>query len=186
MRKSAIVVLLCACLTAVVALTVAGLTGCGNPQRSMFCKTDRPQYLLELRRAEPTAAMAHGGQATVNAAAYDAMFFKHYGVNPAIDTDEDNLSTFAMDVDTGSYTVCRRYLQDNNVPPEEAVRVEEFINYFGYNYAPPETPNEDFAIHLAAAPSQFGKGRTLLRVGLKAREVQAADQIGRASCRERV
>jgi len=52
---------------------------------------------------------------------YD-MFFQDYGVNPSIDTEDDNLSTFALDVDTGSYTIMRNYLSDGNLPPPDSVR----------------------------------------------------------------
>src|SRR5262245_6044575 len=51
---------------------------------------------------------------------YD-MFFQDYGVNPLIDTEDDHLSTFALDVDTGSYTIMRNYLHDGNVPPSDSV-----------------------------------------------------------------
>jgi Ca-activated chloride channel family protein len=105
------------------------------------------------------------------------MFFKNYGVNPFVDTEDDNLSTFAVDVDTGSYTVVRRYLHEGHLPPEKAVRVEEFVNYFKYDY---EAPQEaDFTIYTEAAPWKFGTGRKnsyLLRIGLKAREVLAEDR----------
>jgi Ca-activated chloride channel family protein len=100
------------------------------------------------------------------------MFFKNYGVNPFIDTEDDHLSTFATDVDTGSYTIVRRYLQDGHLPPEKAVRVEEFVNYFDYGYP---APQEDvFAVYAEATPWRFGTGRKnshLLRIGLKARQV---------------
>ena len=56
------------------------------------------------------------------------MFFENYGVNPFIDTEDDHLSTFALDVDTGSYTIARRYVTDGNLPPDDAIRVEEFVN----------------------------------------------------------
>ena len=78
-----------------------------------------------------------GGSATVNDAAYDLTFFRHYGVNPFIDTEDDHLSTFAMDVDTASYTVARRFVMDGNLPDPDSVRVEEFINYFDYGYDSP-------------------------------------------------
>jgi len=123
------------------------------------------------------APKAHGGTDNVNDAAFDAMFFRNYGVNPFIDTDDDRLSTFAVDVDTGSYTLCRSYLDSGHVPPKDAVRVEEFVNYFNYGYAPPDAGSADpFAIHLEAAPSQFSPGRLLMRVGLKAREIAPADR----------
>ena len=95
------------------------------------------------------------------------MFFKGAGTNPFIDTEDDHLSTFAMDVDTGSYSITRRYLINGYLPPPEAVRVEEFINTFDYNYT---SPTEGaFAIHIDGAPSKFGAGKRLqlLRIGLQ-------------------
>ena len=95
------------------------------------------------------------------------MFFKGAGTNPFIDTEDDHLSTFAMDVDTGSYSITRRYLIDGYLPPPEAVRVEEFINTFDYSYTPPT--EGAFAIHIDGAPSKFGEGKRLqlLRIGLQ-------------------
>ncbi len=116
--------------------------------------------------------MAHGGTTPPNGENVDAMFFKTYGVNPFVDTEDDHLSTFAIDVDTGSYTVCRRYLNEGNLPPKEAVRVEEFVNYFKYDYP---APREDtFAVFFEAMPWQLGhqrKNTHLMRIGLKAMEV---------------
>jgi Ca-activated chloride channel family protein len=98
----------------------------------------------------------------------DAMYFEDYGVNPFIDTEDDHLSTFALDVDTGSYTIARRYVQDGNLPPEDAVRVEEFVNYFepGYDY-PPE--GQAFAIHADGAPFPYSETERyqMMRVGIQ-------------------
>jgi Ca-activated chloride channel family protein len=98
----------------------------------------------------------------------DAMYFEDYGVNPFIDTEDDHLSTFALDVDTGSYTIARRYVQDGNLPPEDAVRVEEFVNYFeaGYDY-PPE--GQAFAIHVDGAPFPYSETERyqMMRVGIQ-------------------
>ena len=116
--------------------------------------------------------MAHGGTTPPNSEDVDAMFFKNYGVNPFVDTEDDHLSTFATDVDTSSYTIARRYLQQGHLPPEKAVRVEEFVNYFNYGYP---APQEDvFRVYSEAAPWKFGTGRKnsyLLRLGLKAMQV---------------
>ena len=116
--------------------------------------------------------MAHGGNVPPNGEDVDAMFFKNYGVNPFIDTEDDHLSTFATDVDTGSYTIARAYLHDGNLPPNEAVRVEEFVNYFDYDY---QAPQEDtFAFYTHAEPWSFGQERKnsyLLKIGLKAQEI---------------
>ncbi len=112
----------------------------------------------------------HGGTKTVNDAAYPAMFFKHYGVNPFIDTDDDRLSTFAMDVDTASYTLVRRYLTAGHLPPESAVRVEEFVNYLDYHYKTPD--QKAFAIHIEGAASPFGGPKyKLIRIGLQGRRI---------------
>ena len=116
--------------------------------------------------------MAHGGTTPPNGEAFDGVFFKNYGVNPFVDTEDDHLSTFATDVDTGSYTIVRRFLHDGHLPPEKAVRVEEFVNYFKYDYP---APQEDvFRVYAEAAPWKFGTGRKnsyLLRLGLKAMQV---------------
>ncbi|MFW6158598.1 MAG: vWA domain-containing protein, partial [Planctomycetota bacterium] len=109
-----------------------------------------------------------------NDAAFDAMFFKNYGVNPFVDTDEDHLSTFAVDVDTGSYTLCRSYLNRGALPEPDAVRVEEFVNYFDYWYKPPA--EDAFAIHNAVAPSKFGRNKLLMRVGLQGRVIDASER----------
>ena len=116
-----------------------------------------------------------GGSATVNDKAYDLTFFKQYGVNPFIDTEDDNLSTFAMDVDTGSYTVARRYVHDGNIPDPDSIRVEEFVNFFNQGYARPE--QEAFAIHVEGSPSPFGgANHWLMRVGLQGKTVFEEDR----------
>lgn len=109
-----------------------------------------------------------GGTDNPNDEPYDAVFFEEYGVNPFVDTDEDNLSTFAVDVDTGSYTIMRYYVKDGHLPPDESVRVEEYINYFDQGYEPPAEGEGAFAIHLDGAPSLFGsEHHQLVRVGLQ-------------------
>ena len=95
--------------------------------------------------------------------------FEDYGVNPFVDTYEDDLSTFALDVDTASYVVTRNYLVGGQLPPIEAVRVEEFVNYFDGGYQP---LIDEFNITMEAAPSPFSDpDRVMLRVGVQAPEV---------------
>ena len=106
-----------------------------------------------------------------NDEAYHDMYFKGTDTNPFIDTEDDHLSTFGMDVDTGSYSITRRYLTDGYLPPAEAIRVEEFINAFDYHYDPPA--EDAFAIHIDGAPSKFGEGKRLqlLCIGLRGRVI---------------
>jgi len=105
------------------------------------------------------------------------MFFQNYGVNPSIDTEDDNLSTFALDVDTGSYTVMRNYLKDGNLPPSDSVRVEEYVNYFDQGYANPPA-HQAFGIYLDGGPTPFTQTERydMLRVGIQGYQVDASDR----------
>jgi Ca-activated chloride channel family protein len=100
------------------------------------------------------------------------MFFEDYGVNPSVDTEADNLSTFAMDVDTGSYTVMRNYLKDGNLPPNDSVRVEEYVNYFEQGYPNPPV-HQAFGLNIDGAPSPFTETERyqMMRVGLQGYQV---------------
>ena len=110
-----------------------------------------------------------GGTDEPNDQPYGDVFFENYGVNPRIDTEDDHLSTFAIDVDTASYTLMRRFIRDGYLPDDDSVRVEEYINFFEQEY---ESPDEDaFAIHIEGAPSPYAEKYHLVRVGVKGYEV---------------
>jgi len=91
--------------------------------------------------------------------------FEAHSANAFTNAQEDALSTFAVDVDTASYSLARRYLNQGNLPPAGAVRVEEFVNYFKYRYTPPQKGS--FTVHMEGAPSPFAPGRHFLRVGVQ-------------------
>ena len=102
---------------------------------------------------------------------YDGVTYEDPGINPFIDPNQDRESTFGLDVDTASYTVARRYIDDGNLPDPASVRVEEYVNFFDQGYSAPE--DDAFAIHVDGGPSPFlARDETLLRIGLKAREVR--------------
>jgi Ca-activated chloride channel family protein len=102
-------------------------------------------------------------------------YFQYYGLNPFEDPREDHLSTFALDVDTASYSVARRYVMDGNLPPAESVRVEEFVNYFDAGYPTPS--DVAFAIYADGAPSPFHyDGSHILRFGIQGYQVSDADR----------
>lgn len=97
-------------------------------------------------------------------------FFQTYGVNPFVDTYEDHLSTFALDVDTASYSVMRTYVNEGHLPPAESVRVEEYVNYFKQDYANPD--NVAFGLYADGARSPFHTdGSYILRVGVQGYDV---------------
>lgn len=102
--------------------------------------------------------------------------FTDYGNSPFVPTTIDNLSTFALDVDTGSYTVMRSFVERGQLPPSASVRVEEYVNYFDQGYAPPSSGV--FQIHLEGAPAPYGPDDSyyLVRVGLQGYEVPESDR----------
>ncbi len=102
--------------------------------------------------------------------------YSDHGVNPFVTAAEDRLSTFAVDVDTASYTLARRKLLEGALPPREAVRVEEFLNYFRYTYPAPTQEDGPLAVHLDAAPSPYTPGRHLLRVGVQGRRLSVSER----------
>ncbi|MFP2930722.1 vWA domain-containing protein [Pyxidicoccus sp. 3LG] len=117
-----------------------------------------------------------GGKAAPKEPQSSSEGYSDYGVNPFVTASEDRLSTFAADVDTGSYTLARRKLLDGTLPPREAVRVEEFLNYFRYTYPAPAVSDGPLAVHLDAAPSPFTPGRHLLRVGVQGRRISVSER----------
>lgn len=97
--------------------------------------------------------------------------FDDVGVNPFTDTEHDPFSTFAADVDTASYDILRQWMADGDLPPAASVRLEEYVNYFDYDYPAPEPGSESpFGISLAAAPSPLDEDIVYLRVGIQAVE----------------
>jgi Ca-activated chloride channel homolog len=104
------------------------------------------------------------------------MFFRYYGDNPYVVSARDGLSTFAVDVDTASYPMARKYLKNRQLPPRSAIRTEEFLNYFKQDLTAPT--EDDFAVTLQAAATPFlaSAKHVLLRVGVKAREVSDASR----------
>jgi Ca-activated chloride channel family protein len=173
-------------------LLAASLAACGGalaPQsggalRSAQAPTSAPA-------AYPTAAMAAqpavpaAAPATLAEAQQDAavppptMPPRPIAVNPFTRTSDDHLSTFAIDVDTAAYTAARNYLNASQLPPPDAVRVEEFVNYFRYDYPVPQ--EGAFGIYVDSAPSPFGQsGAQVVRVGIQGRRIdpgQRADSV---------
>jgi Ca-activated chloride channel family protein len=101
--------------------------------------------------------------------------FRDWGRNPWVDATKDRLSTFAADVDTASYTIARRKLNEGQLPPAAAVRVEEFVNYFRYQFPAPASDNP-FAVVMDAAPSPLSPGKHILRVGIATRAKAVAER----------
>jgi len=102
--------------------------------------------------------------------------FTDYGVNPATKTAEDRFSTFAIDVDTASYTLARRSINEGYKPTPAGVRVEEFVNFFKYDYPTPD--NGAFGVHMEGAPSPFATSSDtyVLRIGVQGKDILASER----------
>ena len=100
-----------------------------------------------------------------NTATYD-----HVDENPFLPAASNPLSTFSIDVDTASYSNVRRFINTGSLPPKDAVRVEEMINYFSYDYREPEG-DKPFSIDLDSTACPWDPTHRLVRIGLKGREI---------------
>ncbi len=100
------------------------------------------------------------------------------GEHPFLTAFDHPLSTFGIDVDTASYSLVREYLGRRLRPDREVVRLEELVNYFPYDYAPPKG-EEAVAFHVEIAGCPWAGDHRLVRLGLKARELAP---VGRAPC----
>jgi Ca-activated chloride channel family protein len=102
------------------------------------------------------------------------MFFRDYGTNGFVDTRRDRFSTFALDVDDASFNLARRYLLDGLMPPQDAVRIEEFINHFEYDYNVPA--DETFRVFTEITNSPFESNKHIMKVAVKGREIDRSDR----------
>lgn len=96
--------------------------------------------------------------------------YQHFDDNGIKLVTENPVSTFSIDVDTGAYTNSRRMLNQGQLPPKEAVRTEEFINYFSYDYEAPINRDTPFAVHSDMMKSPWAADSYLLQIGIQAWE----------------
>jgi Ca-activated chloride channel family protein len=96
--------------------------------------------------------------------------------NKSVLVSEQPVSTFSVDVDTASYAFVRRLLSDGRMPPSQAVRVEEMVNYFPYNYATPANASQPFAVTTEVMPSPWQQGNQLVHIALKGYDIKAAQR----------
>ena len=97
--------------------------------------------------------------------------YHHFEENGMKFVANEPVSTFSIDVDTGSYSNVRRFLNQGQLPRQDAVRTEEMINYFNYGYEPPKDISTPFAVYTEMAPSPWSENSKLLHIGLKGYEV---------------
>ncbi|MGW8190943.1 vWA domain-containing protein [Sphingomonas hankookensis] len=98
------------------------------------------------------------------------------GQNPFRQVRQEPVSTFSIDIDTASYGFVRASLNRNVLPQPAAVRAEEMINYFPYDYAAPTSSSRPFSSNIAVFPSPWTAGRKIVRIGIKGYAVRPAER----------
>lgn len=134
------------------------LTGCGKSSQMA-----PPAHEAAPKASAPTPAQPLPAD----------MNHQHSGHNPQVNPSVQPQSTFSVDVDTASYTLVRSYLEKGVIPPAEAVRTEELINYFPQSYPSGSAP---LSLYVEGGPSPFRSATHLIQVGLQARPVTESER----------
>ena len=146
------------------AAVLAVLAGACTAQGTMsVAAPPAPRAQAAYAATTTTTAPPAAGEATPGTESY-----QHRDDNREVAVREAPLSTFSIDVDTASYSNIRRFLSQGRLPPADAVRIEEMINYFHYRYPDPAV-GQPASVSAEVAPSPFHPGRRLLRVGIQGR-----------------
>jgi Ca-activated chloride channel homolog len=173
------IILISACSLLVLALFLStlyfGVLSSKSGGRSLGLEDSfsRPSY-IPTSSTPPSYKSVNGGsslQETETVSQFSNMNFNDYGTNVFIDADKDPLSTFALDVDTASYTIAKQYILRGELPPPDAIRPEEFVNYFDYGYV---APQEGFAIYSSYAVNQL---KDYVHIGIKAADAPETARV---------
>ena len=122
------------------------------------------------REAEAPAVVADARPLDIPAPAFNIEAYDRIEDNQFLQATQNPLSTFSIDVDTASYAVVRRFLQGGTLPPKDAVRIEEMLNYFSYNYPVPSEEGP-FSASVEVAQAPWALEHRLVRIGLKGQEL---------------
>ena len=126
---------------------------------------ERLSSMAPPRHARVTTAPGERPNAEMNTEAYDRI-----NDNPFLAARDNPLSTFSIDVDTASYANVRRFLHDEHLPPADAVRIEEMVNYFRYSYPAPEG-GAPLSVTTEVGPCAWNREHRLVRLGMRARSL---------------
>ncbi len=137
---------------------------CDNIYRSTSSKNIEHLSKEQAVSADSTAAIQKEKQ-QFNTEDYDNIV-----ENDFLSANQNPLSTFSIDVDEAAYSNVRRFIQNGTMPPKGAVRIEEMINYFDYDYTPPQN-DEPFAINTEISSCPWNEKHSLVHIGLKGKEI---------------
>ena len=136
-------------------------------------ESNMPTNSLKSRQLK-LSAQNHASAPAAAIASFDDLddeSYSEFADNRFLSPTRNPLSTFSIDVDAASYANVRRYINQGQLPPADAVRVEEMINYFAYDYPQPADGNP-VHIDMEAGACPWNKAHRLVKIGLKAKEIQ--------------
>ena len=173
-----------------VLLTIAGCGVSSNPESAVVPAPAQPQASIQHEALAADRAMVKRRASPAPIASFAAMpapesypqgyrdeqreQYQALADNPIHSVAEAPVSTFSADVDTGAYANVRRLLNQGRLPPEGAVRLEEMVNYFPYNYALP-SDGSPFGVTTELAATPWNQHTRLLRIGIKASDRAVAE-----------
>jgi Ca-activated chloride channel family protein len=145
-------------------------------------RTPAPAGVMASRRAIGSGGAVHGQPLVITQPGPrpddDGFNREGYGEideNPFEPATQKPLSTFSIDVDTASYSNVRRFLSARQMPPRDAVKIEELINYFSYEYPAP-TGEHPFAVHTEVSVAPWNQAHRLVKIGLQGKKI-AMDKL---------
>lgn len=156
----------------IAAICILQLSGCGKKKVDAEYEEALPaqmEYSLKAAEEIAIAAQEPMPDQSFNTEEYDVI-----RENAFKNTLQDPLSTFSIDVDTASYSNVRRYITMNQMPPKDAVRIEEMINYFDYDYPNP-TGEHPFSIVTEAGPCPWNSQNMLVHIGIQGKRLDYQD-----------
>ena len=143
-----------------------------NPSTQLFEQlAATPRLSFARRRADTISADVRTAQEPI-----DRENYAHYTQNPIERAAETPVSSFSIDVDTGSYANSRRMIRQGRMPVKDAVRAEEFINYFNYQYPAPDNKAQPFMVSTEMGPTPWNANSVLLNIGIKGFEIPKAQR----------
>ncbi|MCP4695740.1 MAG: VWA domain-containing protein [Gammaproteobacteria bacterium] len=150
-------------ITAIIIVVL--ITGCGDSRKDMLYS-----HLKSLDSFDLLSSDTPGTPSQFHTEEYDRIY-----ENDFVAVFSNPLSTFSIDVDTASYSNVRRFIQSSRLPPKDAVRIEEFINYFSYDYPQPDGEHP-FSITAELSLCPWNPVHQLVHIGLQGRKIAKEQQ----------
>lgn len=148
------------------------LSACGSAETSSSNKTIDSQAPkpMSVQNASNTTTMAAKEAPMDGDSETSGERYAEINENPFLEASRAPLSTFSIDVDTASYANVRRYLRNGQLPPKDAVRIEELINYFDYDYPQP-VGDAPFSVSTETAVCPWNSKNRIVQIGLQGKKV---------------